>query len=105
MKLTRTSFLNTITYIVLGLSVLSMIQGFRPNATTKLVEMTKDSVIKELNAVNSRDTTKTVTLTSEELLTLIDISKDYDSLKIEMPFIILIKDRCDEVQQGHVARR
>lgn len=105
MKLTRTSFLNTITYIVLGLSVLSMIQGFRPNATAKLVEMAKDSVIKELNAVNSRDTTKTVTLTSEELLTLIDISKDYDSLRIEMPFIILIKDRCDEVQQGHVARR
>src|SRR5690606_6676585 len=104
MKLTRTSFLNTITYIVLGLSVLSMIQGFRPNTTAKLVEMAKDSVIKELNAVNSRDTTRTVTLTSEELLTLIDISKDYDSLRIEMPFIILIKDRCDEVQQGHVVR-
>lgn len=82
--------------ILICLIVIGMNTGSKRN--TRLVEMAKDSVIKELNANNTIDTINSGILIPSTDIEYYLHSGEYDTLQISQPCIIVIKRDCDEVQ-------
>lgn len=82
--------------ILIGLIVIGMNSGSKRDI--RLVEMAKDSIIKELNSSSVMDTINSGILIPSSDVEYYLHSGEYDTLQISHPCVIVIKRECNEVQ-------